>query len=424
MEHISSAERALTYIDLFAGAGGLSEGFTACGFKPLAHVEMNEHACTTLKTRACYWWLRENGKLKLYQDYLKGEISRDVLYGAVPKVILDTVICEEMSDQTMPEILQRIDCAIKAANESKVDLIVGGPPCQAYSIVGRGRKDMSRDPRNYLYQQYLNVLDRYNPEMFVFENVPGLETAGGGAYLSLIKSSFEKRGYSWEYHIQNALDYGVLQNRKRIILVGWRKESGLHYPCLKKNRYKASVGELLIDLPPLKPGEEKKVYSSEDPPEYLKEAGIRTRDDVLTWHVARNHIARDREIYRIAIRKWLEDHKRLSYGELPAELRTHKNMASFQDRFKVVERDDVACHTMVAHISKDGHYYIHPDIDQARSISVREAARIQSFPDNFFFEGPRTAAFVQIGNAVPPLLAKAIAEAIKREFLERKTDNE
>ena len=419
MEQIESAKRVLTYIDLFAGAGGLSEGFTACGFKPLAHVEMNEHACDTLKTRACYWWMQENGKSDLYQDYLRGQISRDALYNAVPKEILDTVICREMSDQTMPEIYQRIDKAIKESGESKVDLIVGGPPCQAYSIVGRGRKDMSHDPRNHLYRQYLSVLDRYHPEMFVFENVPGLETAGSGTYLSLIKSSFEERGYQLEYHIQNASDFGVLQNRKRIILVGWRKESGLYYPCLEKNRSSATVGDLLSDLPPLNPGEEKNTYISEDLPEYLEESGIRTRDDVLTWHVARKHIDRDREIYRIAIRKWFEDHERLTYGELPAELRTHRNTASFHDRFKVVERDDTACHTMVAHIAKDGHYYIHPDIDQARSISVREAARIQSFPDNFYFEGPRTAAFVQIGNAVPPLLAKAIAKAIKQEFMER-----
>ena len=419
MEQIGSAERTLTYIDLFAGAGGLSEGFTACGFKPLAHVEMNEHACDTLKTRACYWWLQQNGKLDLYQDYLRGQISRDALYNAVPKDILDTVICKEMSDQTMPEIFERIDRAIMESDVSKVDLIVGGPPCQAYSIVGRGRKDMSHDPRNHLYRQYLSVLDRYHPEMFVFENVPGLETAGSGTYLNLIKSSFEERGYQLEYHIQNASDYGVLQNRKRIILVGWRKESGLYYPRLEKYRSNATVGDLLGDLPPLNPGEEKKTYTSEDLPEYLVKSGIRTSDDVLTWHIARRQIDRDREIYRIAIRKWFGDHERLTYGELPAELRTHKNTASFLDRYKVVERDNDACHTMVAHIAKDGHYYIHPDIDQARSISVREAARIQSFTDNFFFEGPRTAAFVQIGNAVPPLLAKAIAKAIKLEFMER-----
>lgn len=419
MEHMERAQGALTYIDLFAGAGGLSEGFMACGFKPLAHVEMNAHACDTLKTRACYWWLRQHGGLELYREYLKGHIGRDALYDAVPGEILDCVICEEMSDQTMPDVFRRIDSAMKKMGETHVDLIVGGPPCQAYSLVGRGRKDMSRDPRNFLYRQYLSALERYRPELFVFENVPGLETAGGGTYLRLIQTSFEETGYQLEYHVQNASDYGVLQNRNRIILVGWRKDSGLHYPEMEKRQANATVGELLDDLPSLVPGEEKREYTSRSLPAYLEKMELRTADDVLTWHVARRQTDRDREIYCIAIRKWIEGHRRLTYAELPDRLRTHKNSLAFRDRFKVVERDDSACHTMVAHIAKDGHYYIHPDIRQARSISVREAARIQSFPDDYFFEGPRTAAFMQIGNAVPPLLAKAIASAIKKQFVER-----
>ena len=419
MEHTGHTEQTWTYIDLFAGAGGLSEGFAECGFRPLAHVEMNTHACNTLKTRACWRWLRQNGNLGLYREYLKGRISRDALYNAVPKDILDAVICEEMSDETMPGIFQKIDSAMKRAGANHVDMIVGGPPCQAYSLVGRGRKDMSGDPRNHLYRQYLRALERYRPEVFVFENVPGLKTAGKGAYLQSIQSSVEALGYELEYHIQNASDYGVLQKRKRIILVGWRKGSGFHYPDLKKHKACATVGALLGDLPPLEPGEEKREYASQMPPAYLEGSGIRTADDILTWHVARRHIDRDREIYRIAIRKWFDDHEHLAYGELPPELRTHANASAFTDRFKVVERDDSTCHTMVAHIAKDGHYYIHPDIEQARSISVREAARIQSFPDNFFFEGPRTAAFMQIGNAVPPMLARAIAAAIREQFEER-----
>ena len=125
---------------------------------------------------------------------------------------------------------------------------------------------------------------------------------------------------------------------------------------------------------------------------------------------------RDRDIYRLAIKSWKKNHSRLKYTEIPKELATHSNRTSFLDRFKVVADDLPAAHTLVAHISKDGHYYIHPDLKQARSISVREAARIQSFPDDFYFEGSRTAVFIQIGNAVPPLLAKNIAEALKVQF--------
>lgn len=133
--------------------------------------------------------------------------------------------------------------------------------------------------------------------------------------------------------------------------------------------------------------------------------------------MCRNHNERDREIYRIAINAWNDGHRRLKYTNLPDELCTHKNKEAFLDRFKVVAADIESAQTMMAHISKDGHYFIHPDVNQCRSISVREAARIQSFPDNYYFEGPRTAKFVQIGNAVPPLMAKGLAEKI-REMLE------
>lgn len=144
--------------------------------------------------------------------------------------------------------------------------------------------------------------------------------------------------------------------------------------------------------------------------------GIRKQNDILTDHQTRRVREVDRYIYRIAIEMWNDNHKRMSYNDLPQELQFHRNNTSFLDRYKVVEGDMPYAHTMLAHISKDGHYYIHPDAEQCRSLSVREAARIQSFPDDFYFEGPRTAKFVQIGNAVPPLMANAIAEAIKEEL--------
>ena len=142
-------------------------------------------------------------------------------------------------------------------------------------------------------------------------------------------------------------------------------------------------------------------------------------DDVLTLHKSRPNKERDIEIYKRAIELWNNGHKRLNYNDLPEELKTHKNRHSFVDRFKVVEGDESCCHTVLAHLSKDGHYFIHPDIEQHRSITVREAARIQSFPDSYYFEGPRTAQFVQVGNAVPPLMSKGIALGMAEQLEHR-----
>jgi DNA (cytosine-5)-methyltransferase 1 len=145
--------------------------------------------------------------------------------------------------------------------------------------------------------------------------------------------------------------------------------------------------------------------------EYLKESGIRNCIDFTTQHIARPHNENDLEIYRIAVELWKEK-KRLNYATLPKRVIKHKNTTSFTNRFQVVNGDGIS-NTVVAHIAMDGHYYIHPDIKQNRSITVREAARIQSFPDDFYFEGGRTGAFKQIGNAVPPLMAEEIAKKIK-----------
>lgn len=411
----------INYIDLFAGAGGLSEGFTASGYHSVAHVEMNADACMTLKTRACYYYLKETGMESKYKDYLKGLIDRDELYSSIPEKILDTVINETMSEEGMHNLLEKISCLMKQQKVESIDLIVGGPPCQAYSLVGRAVKgeDMKNDPRNYLYKVYLKVLSQYRPRMFVFENVPGLLTANKGKYFEDMRKAFYDAGYNLDFRILNAKNFNVLQSRQRVILIGWLKEMGMYYPDFKENKYHHTVKDILEDLPRIQAGEQNNDYASEKYSEYLTETEIRKKEDILTWHVSRPNIERDKEIYKTVINAWDAEKRRIKYTELPDELCTHNNRTAFLDRFKVVAADLPTSHTMMAHISKDGHYFIHPDINQARSITVREAARIQSFPDDFFFEGSRTAAFTQIGNAVPPLMAKGIAEELKIQLEEK-----
>ena len=410
----------MNYIDLFAGAGGLSEGFTSIGFNPIAHVEMNYDACQTLKTRAVYYYLKQNGKLDEYKRYLRRDISKDELYNLVPEIVLKSVIHQTMSAENMPALFELIDSLKIEQHIDQVDLIVGGPPCQAYSLVGRAVKsdNMVGDPRNYLYKLYIEVLKKYTPTMFVFENVPGLLTANGGQYFEDMKKAFKAAGYTIDHAVLNAKSFDVLQDRRRVILIGWKKELPYEYPTFEEKVPNYTVNELLSDLPSIQSGEENNEYTSSKYSTYLETTGIRKKDDVLTWHIARPHIDRDRMIYKKVITAWFEEKKRIKYTDLPEELCTHRNRTAFLDRFKVVASDMPTCHTMMAHISKDGHYFIHPDINQARSITVREAARIQSFPDDFYFEGSRTAAFTQVGNAVPPLMAKGIAEKIK-EMLER-----
>lgn len=410
----------MTFIDLFAGAGGLSEGFIRAGFEPIAHVEMDEAACFTLRTRAAYHWLIKKNRKEIYIKYLKGEINRKELYETVPADILNSVINYPIGAESNPKIHKAIDAQLKGR---EVDLIIGGPPCQAYSLVGRARsKDgMKGDHRNYLYVQYAKYLEKYQPKLFVFENVLGLKSAGSGIYLHNMEKLFEKKGYNMKLFTVEANNFGVLQNRRRIIIIGWQQHLKITLPDLEaiRNHTKHTVKDLLSDLPVLKAGEGVDKYKpyTKTSNTYLYNSGIRNGIEILTQHIARPHTEQDKEIYRIAVEK-LHLGERLSYTDLPKRLRTHKNEHSFFDRFKVVNAEAGYSQTVVAHIAKDGHYYIHPDIKQNRSLTVREAARLQSFPDDFYFEGVkegknRTAAFKQIGNAVPPFMAYAIAAKLK-----------
>ncbi|SDY43256.1 DNA cytosine methyltransferase [Eubacterium barkeri] len=411
-------------IDLFAGAGGLSEGFRRLeDFEILAHVEMDKAAATTLLTREAYYYLKEKDQLCTYYDYLLGNINREAFYAMIPEKVKTRVINQEIGDTTRLGIYQQIDAL---RGNHPIDVILGGPPCQAYSLVGRARdkNGMKDDPRNYLFRQYFSFVKKYQPKVIVFENVSGLSSAKNGEIITEIKKELKAIGYRFEYRLLNSADYGVPQKRKRIILIGWSEamEYG-HYPEFESlySGVKPTIRRLFEDLPELKAGGccPAAFHDCNNP--LLKDLHINDGFPYLTWHVTRGHNSRDLDIYKRCVVLKMEKDEQLSYKDLPKELKTHQKENIFLDRFKVVPYDDV-CHTVVAHISKDGHYYIHPSLEQNRSISVREAARIQTFPDDFYFEKSRTDAFKQIGNAVPPLMAEVIARGIKSLFFGDDTD--
>lgn len=415
MNRSRQPSKEFTYIDLFAGAGGLSEGFIRNGYLPLAHVEIDEDACNTLKTRLAYHCLKENNRSHIYLDYLRGYIDRQNLCKHVPPEIIASVLNAEISKANLKDIFLQISQSLKKSGKDNLDIIVGGPPCQAYSLAGRSAdaNRMKDDHRNHLYKEYAKFLVEFRPKLFVFENVPGLHTANGGLYYKNLKKYFRKIGYIVEDRMLDAADFGVIQKRKRVIFIGWQKNLKFTYPDFEKIENKWTVNSLLLDLPFLKAGEviPYRKYRTKTN-EYLERFEIRNGFDIVTQNITRPHNKRDLKIYKRAIELWEKESRRLKNNEIPECDRTQKNVTSFLDRFKVVAPDDLS-HTLIAHIAKDGHYYIHPDKTQLRSISVREAARIQSFPDDYFFEGSRTSIFKQIGNAVPPLMAESIAKKIK-----------
>ena len=388
--------KAYSFIDLFAGCGGLSEGFYKQGYKALLHLELEHVFCETLKTRMRY-------------------------YGYSEEEVENAVLC---ADITSENIIDEIDNRVK----EEVDLIIGGPPCQAFSSVGRAQSpdSMNSDPRNYLFENYLNILNHIKPKMFIFENVKGILSAHpqGVQIFNIIVREMRKT-----YNIVddpktillNAADYGVPQIRERVILIGVRKDIDYIdardiYSHIQKTNSESdtslpqyvTVGEAILDLPKLLPGEgeEKQIIKSDRMNDYLKK--VRSSDNVVYNHVARQHNEADRERYRI-----LSAHKNWQLKDLQ-EVRpdlVHHDPKHFGNRYTVQESDKPG-KTVVAHLYKDGNLFIHPDPEQERTFTVREAARIQSFPDDFIFEGSRTDQFKQVGNAVPPLMAEAFAKTL------------
>ena len=443
-------------VDLFAGCGGISEGFYQAGFDSVAQIEMNDSACETLRTRHLFHELGRLHRTGLYSDYVSGVKTRDQIFSEhddIREAVSHRVIQETLGEKTIQSVIGKIRDSMAYHGASKIHVFLGGPPCQPYSIINRARiqKNGETSGRNYLYKHYLELMQCFQPDIFIYENVPGLFTAtdGGQRIFEKLLDDFSRLKPSYEIipplhdvsknphnYILNCSDFGIPQNRKRLILIGYRKDlegknpgiRNIHLKLRQKgirgSKKRIIVRDAISDLPSLNPGEGNNRFLSNYPvtnniSSYQKM--MRRSSKWVLNHFARAHMVSDLYRYRFFIEHYGVTGKGATLKELisqrPDLTPEHKpiNLDKFVDRFKVQWWSRPSS-TITAHLSKDGHYFIHPDIEQCRSFTVREAARCQSFPDNFFFEGPRTEQFRQVGNAVPPLFARAIGISVRKEL--------
>lgn len=500
---------------MFAGPGGLGEGFEShdkgeINFKIALSIEKEQRAHKTLQLRSFF---RQFPKHKIppeYYQYIQGEISLHILREKYPEemsVAEDKAWCAELGEISENEVDIRISDSLESDREW---VLIGGPPCQAYSLAGRSRMSKvwennpmvkEKDARHFLYREYLRIIGKHSPAVFVMENVKGILTAefNGNPIFSKIINDLKDPGsimatkgrdypkyrlYSFvpgsagepnlfcnvenenpRQFIIKSEEYGIPQRRHRVIILGVRTDIDVQPGTLLRKHGEVSVQNAIADLPPRKSSIsgrnrraiswDKTIQATPDccvewDSEYstkvikcMKKHMIRigkksvrnkmissqaideykdfVQDPDITEqcnHEPRSHMPSDVQRYFFAacFAEIVDSSPRLK--DFPRKLLpAHKNVeegikkSKFADRFRVQLRNKPST-TITCHISKDGHYYIHPDPQQCRSLTVREAARLQTFPDNYFFEGPRTSQYVQVGNAVPPLLAYQLADIV------------
>jgi DNA (cytosine-5)-methyltransferase 1 len=480
-------------IDLFAGPGGLSEGFegyTGKGarvFECALSVEKEPNAHKTLLLRA-FVRLFKNPP-KEYYEYLRGEIALADLYQEYPEQF-EVATTKAIRLTLEYRNRDRVDRLIRKAlrNRSQKWVLIGGPPCQAYSLVGRARRNredrrqFERDGRHFLYKEYLRIVRKFRPPVFVMENVKGLlsSSAKGVQIFDRMLEDFASAGYTIHSFVKKGAgdeltptdyvidseSFDIPQRRHRVIILGVRRPLERGTRCIRTKDRQVTIHAAIGDLP--------KIRSQTSPPstdsyesweKELRKLRSAFRRDGQLKHLPRGQLRKlsvgarflrrrlsptPRSSWIVRHQKWLLDRRiegvtlhesrhhmpsdlrRYLYASLhakangqspriksfPAWLRpAHENVgkavteALFSDRFRVQVKNKPST-TVVSHISKDGHYYIHYDPRQCRSLTVREAARLQTFPDNYQFQGTRTRQYQQVGNAVPPLLARQLAAVV------------
>jgi len=519
-------------IDIFAGPGGLGEGFSNIPsanwrvFDIKLSIEMDENAHKTLELRSFYrQFAAKNIPVEYYRvmmerDVAKRELLKEELFEIFPKQARKAK--REAWQAKLGEVpSEEVDKRIKKALKGRKNwVLIGGPPCQAYSLVGRSRRQWkdnldNNDPRVHLYKEYLRIIAKHDPAVFVMENVKGLLSSkvDGVKIFNLIKrdlrdpftvfpeSQHKYRVYSLttepvgyedgqpvydsnsDYLIKSE-DFGVPQKRHRIILLGIREDIKVRPGTLTPTEDPVTLSDVIDDLPKIRSGinrsfvkseivngKKKRFYKNEEDSDQNWQKLINLfRKDIISWngfakdysdngicvpnkgigaefvecktpskknplfnwyhdpnlngvsnHQSRSHLTQDLKRYMFSsmfaktYKRFprLHEFEKHSFELLP----DHKSAGSgkFADRFRVQLPDRPAT-TVTSHISKDGHYFIHYDPDQCRSLTVREAARIQTFPDNYLFCGSRTAQYHQVGNAVPPYLAFQLARIVLKVF--------
>ena len=470
---------AIKFVDIFAGPGGLNEGFASLRnqdgkevFRSTVAAEMDKHAVATLQLRKFYRECLSAGNIDSYIDFIKGKSplpydnNNIKLWNSVTKLTPRITLGSERDNEYFDELLKA------TVRDDEPWVLLGGPPCQAYSNIRRWTYrtesgfDLSEDHRAHLYKEYLRVLSKFGPSVFVMENVKGLLSSPffnriiddltairvrGASYLIYsLTLPPERTNLARDYVVQ-AEKYGVPQARHRVILLGVRSDIARVPKTLNQHTQCNHAADVLKGLPKLRSGFSRdsnddnswlsfvsqsseilnqKYSLAKVQFKSLKQSSVRTvnaksNNDLLNFitgdklgtltnHETRSHIKGDVQRYLFA--SLFQKRYGLSpkTHDFPEELvPNHKNWKTghFNDRFRVI-KPDAPAPTITSHIAKDGHAYIHYDPTQARSLTVREAARIQTFPDNYFFCGPRTEQYKQVGNAVPPYLARQIANVV------------